>query len=273
MLYPIVKKLLTGQLLITEEDGSIVPVVPSVNQADWRYYGAISSVPNPHDTMHHFSVLDHLRHLLALDPNLRAVGLAGGLQALLYRNSLQVQRLAASAQVASSSGDEVQVYQQTVRLLAYLDGTTQVQGDLPAGTPLFVDPNTIRIGLLGSNSAHDRADGLIDQTMGELAALADSPGLTQSQHTLALQLEAELGLVKQMLEQARLDAKQLITRPLDQWLSPPSQMLLADLVKQVNLAVTGQGAPVMATSKGGVAWVSTHTQSLAEILVMPYSAP
>ncbi len=59
-----------GRFLITEEGANPPPINPSLDTTTWRYYAAFSSTPNPGDTTNHFSVLDHLRHLLSQDPAL-----------------------------------------------------------------------------------------------------------------------------------------------------------------------------------------------------------
>ncbi|HXZ06080.1 MAG TPA: hypothetical protein VEH81_14695, partial [Ktedonobacteraceae bacterium] len=75
-----------NRFLITEETTNITPASPSLDIRNWRYSAAFPTTPNPADTVQHFSVLDHLRHLLAQDPKLKAVGLGGGLDIWLFRN-------------------------------------------------------------------------------------------------------------------------------------------------------------------------------------------
>ena len=67
---------------MTEEDGASVPVMPSLNPATWRAVGEIPDIPT-----HQYSLLAHLRHLLAKDPTLQDLGLSGGLALWLYRNT------------------------------------------------------------------------------------------------------------------------------------------------------------------------------------------
>ena len=66
-----------GHFLVTEEDASPPPITPSLDTTTWRYSAAFPTTPNPADTVNHFSVLDHLRHMLAQDPKLKAVGSGG----------------------------------------------------------------------------------------------------------------------------------------------------------------------------------------------------
>src|SRR5690242_17358795 len=55
----------TSGLLITEQDAAVPPLSYSTDMSDWRYLAKIPQQPNPNDTLHHYSLLDHLRHLLA----------------------------------------------------------------------------------------------------------------------------------------------------------------------------------------------------------------
>jgi hypothetical protein len=77
-----------SRFLVTEENASTPPVNYTLDKSAWIFGAAFSETPNPLDTLEHFSLLDHLRHLLAQDPKLKAVGLVGGLDIC----SLETQR-------------------------------------------------------------------------------------------------------------------------------------------------------------------------------------
>ena len=66
-----------GHFLVTEENANPPPITPSLDPTTWRYSAAFPTTPNPGDTVNHFSLLDHLQHLLAQDPKLKAAGLGG----------------------------------------------------------------------------------------------------------------------------------------------------------------------------------------------------
>src|SRR5205085_3365536 len=85
-----------SRLLITEEDTSMVPVGPSPDTSTWKYSSELPQTPDPKDK-NHFSILDHLRHLLAADPDLQARNLLGGLDIWLYRTTGKVSDLAGTA--------------------------------------------------------------------------------------------------------------------------------------------------------------------------------
>ena len=61
-----------SRFLITEEDANPPPTNPSLDTNTWRYDAVFSTTPNPADTVNHFSLLDHLRHLLSQDPETEA---------------------------------------------------------------------------------------------------------------------------------------------------------------------------------------------------------
>jgi serine/threonine protein kinase len=84
----------TSRFLITEESASITPGVPSPDLAAWRYYAELPQTPAPGQT---YSLLDHLRHLLAKDPTLETLHLHGGLAFWGYSNTQKIQEWAASA--------------------------------------------------------------------------------------------------------------------------------------------------------------------------------
>ena len=71
-----------SQFLITEESASITPNVPSPDLNAWRYYAALPQTPAQGQT---YSLLDHLRHLLASDPTLKSFHLQGGLDIWDYQ--------------------------------------------------------------------------------------------------------------------------------------------------------------------------------------------
>src|SRR5207244_7078093 len=73
--------------LVTEEDANQLPTNPSLDTNTWRYDAKFSSRPNPSDTVNHFSLFDHLKHLLSQDPKLKLIVLGGGHVLLLLVNT------------------------------------------------------------------------------------------------------------------------------------------------------------------------------------------
>ncbi|HEX3640350.1 MAG TPA: helix-turn-helix transcriptional regulator, partial [Ktedonobacteraceae bacterium] len=90
-------------LLITEQDASPIPQAPSLDQSVWRYQ---AQIPQTHTSgTPPYSLLDHVRHLLASEPQLEQHQLLGGLAIWLMRNTEQLVTWAKDAQ---STGDAAQ---------------------------------------------------------------------------------------------------------------------------------------------------------------------
>ena len=85
-----------SRLLITQEDASAPSANPLLDPKTWRYYGQIYQLPSPKD-LNHFSMLDHLRHLLVQAPELKVLGLPGGLSIWLLRNVEEILRWSVEA--------------------------------------------------------------------------------------------------------------------------------------------------------------------------------
>jgi hypothetical protein len=67
-----------SHFLVTEQAANEEPIIPSLDPATWRYAGSIADTSTAGDA-NHYSLLSHLRHLLAKDPTLAGIGLSGGL--------------------------------------------------------------------------------------------------------------------------------------------------------------------------------------------------
>ncbi|HEY7416843.1 MAG TPA: hypothetical protein VH593_16775, partial [Ktedonobacteraceae bacterium] len=137
---------------VTVQPAASVPDTPSQDPAQWRWEGWIPNIPAPGDE-NHYSLLSHLRHLLAQDPTLQANQLPGGLDLWLTQNVEKVAEWASAAQgdwhgTQTSAGDIDQLHRQMLRTLDYLDGAFYVWRDVPAGSPWLVDPQASKIGLL-----------------------------------------------------------------------------------------------------------------------------
>ncbi len=140
-----------GHFLITEEDANPLPTAPSLDPNTWRYYAVFSTTIDPATK---FSLLDHLRHLLAQDPTLNELSLGGGLDIWLFRNTMAIVENAVSARdtqkicTPANNSNCAFVHRALVRILDYLDGSTYVKTDVPAGTPLGIDKTIAQVALL-----------------------------------------------------------------------------------------------------------------------------
>ena len=264
----------SNRLLITEENATPTPDVPSLDSSTWRYMAQIPHTPNPADTVHHFSLLDHLRHLLAADPMLAAAGLPGGLDIWLFRNTQKILEWAGSARDDWSPQGVGILRRQTIRVLDYLDGATYVTSDVPINTPFLVDPQIGKVPLLEFDVQHEEPPGYLYHIGLHLQGLITSPGATAQQKQLAVQIDTALSKIQALLEKMRQDAKQLVFMTDEQLLQPKAFTLLDDMVKQAQDAFVGQFDPTTGEIQNGITQVHYAIQRLAtlEVTVIPSTA-
>lgn len=139
---------------VVEDTADSAPPTPSQNPVQWRWEGWIPSTPTPGDEKG-YSLLSHLRHLLAKDPTLKENNIPGGLAIWLTRNTAKVEEWASAAQGQwrgnnTSQGDADMIHKHMLRILEYLDGEFYYTRDVPIHSPWLVDPLAGKIGLLNS---------------------------------------------------------------------------------------------------------------------------
>jgi serine/threonine protein kinase len=262
-----------SRLLVTEEDAGTQPVNPSLNLADRRYSAAFSHVPNPQDTVNHFSLVDHLRHLLSQDPKLQKVGLVGGLDSWLYRNTLKVLEWAGSARdLALTNDNPALIRRQLLRILDYLDGSQFVQTEnLPpdlATDPVLTDPTITRVALLEISPAQ-QPPGYLKHIGTHLSDITQAPGVSPAQQQLASEINSDINNVQVWLSAVHHDAAELIQQPADQIIQPQTLPIFNDLFVQANKAFTGQTDPHTGQVKAGVAQIYYSIQNLATFEITP----
>ena len=260
---------ITSRLLITEQDATVTPLYPSMDRSDWRYIGQIPQIIPPGGP---YSLLDHLRHLLAEDPKLKANNLPGGLSIWLYRNTQAVYGWSITARDDWQAGGSANVSlmsQDVIRVLDYLDGIPYVGRDLPAtiASPVLVDSRMGRIGLLQFNLLQN-PPGYLDHIVLHLHGLTSSPGANSFLQQRAAQIIAAINTVNGWLEQIRQDAKQLATM-LDEH-QQQALTLLNDMATKASFALNGENNPVTGNMQEGVEWIFQAIQSLATMDIMLY---
>lgn len=258
---------MADRLLITEENTNPPPTVPSLDNSTWRYSAAISRTPNPSDTVHHYSELDHLRHLLAADPTMDKLGLPGGLDIWLFRDMQQVFEWTGSARDNWFGQGTGMMQRQLIRILDALDGTVYVQQDVPPGTPFLADPHIAQVPLLEFGSPGQEPPALLYHIGIHLQGLVESPGVTPEQKQLAIQIDNALSDVQARLEQVRQDAKQLIKMDATQLTTQQALSLLNDMDKQMQDAFVGQYNEANGAITGGVTQIHYTILQLATLNV------
>lgn len=273
---------IASRFLINEDDAHHPSSNPLLDQSTWRYYAAIPQTPNPADKLH-FSMLDHLRHLLVESPELAIRGLHGGLAFWFVRNTATVSDLANSLADDWRKKESAAIHDQIVRILDYLDGISFIKTDVPPGTPFLADTQDTQVALLGPAPQDADPPGYVYQNeappgyvyliQAHMNGAILSPQTTGGQRQLAIQINGGIDSARRLLTQVYQDAKQLVHLTNVQLLQPPALTLLDDLTTQAQYAYTGQPDLSNGTSPGGAVWIYDNLQRLATFDVAPYTTP
>jgi serine/threonine protein kinase len=272
-----------SRFLITEEDTAVQPHIPSPDTSTWRYAAQFpqatgsmnapqntpsSSMRSPQSTpagmsgMENLTVLDHLRHLLAQAPELQAIGLAGGLDIWLYRNTEKILEWSVSARDDWQTQSFPLLHRHIVRILDYLDGLSFVQQDAP-GEPVYVIPADGKIGLLDVDPSM-MAHGFLYTVDEHLNALIQSPGATPDQRRLAAQVDNAVKNVETWLTNVRKNALQLERMSSAQLAQTTTRDNLLDtMADDASSAFAGRIDPDNGDVQGGAIQIHYDIQRLA----------
>jgi hypothetical protein len=216
--------------------------------------------------------VDHLNHLLTDDPVLKELGLGGGLNYWLVKNTQAVSQQATSARAAWQHQDSPALRQHLVNILYYLDGTVCAPSALsrvPSGTP--TRPETAL--------AHDTAaslleckqnvkfSGLLSHIQFHMVGVIHAPGSSHYQLELSQQIQTKLAQVQSWFGQLHQIVLQLLQMPDTQLLQPAQQSLLDTTVGLANAASSGT------SSQPGVQQVSSDIQHLATFDIFSCPGP
>jgi len=253
--------IITNYFLITEEDAHVTPLILIPDHSRWRYSAEISRIPNPADTLHHYSLFDHIQRLLAKDVVLESVGLHGGLGFWLTRNAGKVGEKAQNAQFYWQQHNAQQLRNQLIGILDYLDGVPYVNNDVPPGTPLQDPKAYTDIGLLSLDP-----QGYLQHIESHLNAIVQHPDASADQKALATQLIEEINRINAQCEMVHQDARSLINMTNAQLLQASSLSLLKAMAVHAEFAYSGNQ---QAQLEGAVK-VFSDMQSLASLDVEAY---
>jgi hypothetical protein len=161
--------------------------------------------------------------------------------------------------------------QHVASILDYLDGATYVKQDVPAGIPLYVNHLDAQVGLLKIDSGSQAPTSYLYHIALHLNGVISSPGSTQYQRSLAVQINTGLNNVKVELGQTRQDAIRLVHMNDTQLAQSSSLALLKDMVAQTNVAYLGSvDAATHQVKKMGMAQIYQDSQRLATFEIKPY---
>ncbi len=270
---------IASRFLVTEEDASVTPIAPSPEDSTWRYYGEIAQTPSTSaDTMSgmggttHFSYLDHLRHLLATDPLLNEMELPGGLNNWMYRNTGKILEWTGSMREHWEETPDVSfIRRQTIRTLAYIDGLSYVQQDVPSTIPLGINDRLARIGLLQVNGSNQDPPSYLSQIVFHLNGLLDMDTSDTALRKNAAEIITAMSDIRSCLAKVRQDGQQLMKMSENQMHQPATLALLNDMIENANNAYVGQTDTTTGQVHQGVTWVHNQMQSLAVLNIMTYS--
>jgi hypothetical protein len=267
--------------LITEEAAGQQPAAPSKDHTVWRYYAEIPQEQIPGDGVG-FTALVHIRHLFYNETDIQVLGLPGGLDFWMYKNTEKVLEWAVSArdywQGANTSDGSINLTRyQIERILEYLDGTLHYKTDMAADTPLRVDPNIAKVALLSvgaqlkSPASTFRQDppGYVDHVQLHVGQVTKAPHLSKELLQHATNILDAVNHAKDWLTQVRKDGVQLY-----QMSNNPAQLrqaaagaLLDDMATQAQYAYLGELDPITNTVQWGVLQAHYETQQLAVLTV------
>lgn len=261
-----------SRVLVTQQASTTTPsFLPPLDPKTWKYQGAIPNTPTPGDEQG-YSLLAHMRHLLAWDPTLQDLGLQGGLDIWLYRNTGKVFEWANAARDdwGAGAGSTTLIRQLADRVVEYMDGAVYAGLDLPAGTPWLVDPQAGRPGLIDVSTAAEEPPSYVSHVRLHLTGLVEAPGHTQAQAAVARQVDTALTQIEMVMRQVRKDAIQLAAMNTSQLESQTALTLLNEMQVNTSNAYIGQTGGTTGVVPG-VVWIHASLQQLARIDILTVS--
>ena len=264
-----------SRLLVTEQAAGVTPLSPSTDRRDWRYVASIAQIHPSATTYSPYSLLDHIRHLLAREPTLEGHGLHGGLVIWLEHHTGRLVEWSTGARDDWRLGSNAavsQMRQQLTRVLIALDGISYAPIELPANAPYagLVDPPMANVGLLPLDSQQD-AFSLVTDVDFHLQGVAASPGVSRNQQQESAKILAVMDRISVWLRQVRDDDRRLLGMSDQQLQQPVALSLLNDLQMNAVSAFSGQIDQATGARQEGAQWVFQETQGLAGMEVTPAS--
>src|SRR6266851_4273620 len=263
-----------SRMLITEEDANATPRGPAADRSTWRYYAEIPQTPHGNPAL---SALDHIRHLFYKETVLPVLGLAGGLDAWLFRNTEKVLEWSISARddYHPFVSDPTTIHSLFVFILDYLDGSPNVALDVPGGI-VAADPIISQVALLSVVPAQTQLSdvthnppGYVDHLALHLNGVVQAPDATPQMRRLATQIIEALNNAKTWLKQVRGYAQQLVQMDAVQLAQPSTLARLDNMLTNATYAYIGQLDPKTNQVVPGVLQVHYDVQQLATLTLTP----
>ncbi len=264
-----------SRMLITEERTNATPRGPAANRSTWRYY---AEIPQTLYGAPPLSALDHIRHLFYKETRVDVLGLPGGLDVWLFRNTEKILEWSTSARddYHSQVTDPTVIHSLFLSILDYLDGSPNVQIDVPVGSPIVADPVISRVALLSVTPAQVNLTDVLHNPPGYLQHMAlhlngvvQAPDATPQMRLLATQIIESLNNAKSWLGQVRSYVQQLVKMNAVQLAQPSTLTMLDNLVLYATYAYIGQLDPKTNQVLPGVLQVHYDVAKLATLTLTP----
>jgi eukaryotic-like serine/threonine-protein kinase len=263
---------ISSRLLVTEEDANGTPRGPGADRATWRYYAEIPQTPYGPN---HLSALDHIRHLFYKETKVAVLGLPGGLDIWLYRNTEKLMEWSISARddYHAQVTDPTVIHNLFVSMLDYLDGSPNVHIDVPGGG-IAADPVASQVALLTVDAAQGKdlaknPPGYLDHVPLHLNGVVQAPDATPQMRALATKIIQSLNNAGKWLKDARMLVQQLVNMNADQLAQPTTLTMLDNLLSDTTYAYIGQLDPNTNQVLPGVLQVHYDIQRLAALTITP----
>jgi eukaryotic-like serine/threonine-protein kinase len=260
-----------SRMLITEEDSNAKPRGPAADRSTWRYYAEIPQTPYGTPPL---SALDHIRHLFYKETRVDVLGLPGGLDTWLFRNTENVleESISARDDYRPQVTDPTVIHSLFLSILDYLDGAPNVKIDVPPGSPITADRTASRVALLSVVPAQANLTDLLNNPPGYLQHVAlhlngvvQAPDATPHMRLLATQIIEALNNAKMWLGQVRTYAQQLVKMNAVQLALPSTQTMLDSMLLYATYAYIGQLDPQTDQVLPGVLQIHYDVAGLATL--------
>ena len=263
---------LASRLLITEESTHGTPLGPNANRSTWRYYAEIPQTPYGNPAL---SALDHIRHLFYKETRVSVLGLPGGLDVWLLKNTEKLMEWASAARddYNAQGTNAGQMQALFISMLDYLDGAPNVHIDVPGG-PVDADQTTSKVALLSIDQVQqllqdvqDNPPGYLDHIPLHLNGVIKAPDATPEMRKLAAQILDALTNVKTWLNDVRSYARQLALMNNNQLSQTQTLTMIDSLLTDVTYAYIGKLDPVTNQLIPGVLEAHYDVQQLATLTI------
>jgi eukaryotic-like serine/threonine-protein kinase len=265
---------IASRLLVTQEDTNGTPLGPAADRSAWRYYAEIPQTPYGALQL---SALDHIRHLFYKETKVAVLGLAGGLDTWLYRNTEKLMEWAISARddYSAQVSDSILMHNLIVDILDYLDGSPNVHIDVPGGLVL-ADHVASSVALLSVVPAQQQETelannppGYLDHVALHLNGVVKAPDATPQMRAIATEIIHALNNATKWLVQVRMIARQLVVMNAQQLSQPSTLTMLDNMLNDTTYAYIGQLDPQTNQVVPGILQVHYDIQRLATFTITP----